>query len=92
MNLDLTLYWSEYEITKKHVDKFYNDVRDKLIPIKTELVVFDKETLIGGMLDILFYNVKAKEFQIWDWKTNKKFTIENKDKYLLDRFMYVARL
>jgi len=75
--------WNEYEITKKHVDKFYNEVQGKLIPIRTEMVVYDKETLIGGMLDILFYNVKMKEFQIWDWKTNKKFDRENKERYLL---------
>ncbi|MEI6297938.1 MAG: hypothetical protein WCO84_09985 [bacterium] len=73
----------EYEITKKHVDKFYIDVQGKLIPIRTEMVVYDKESLIAGMLDILFYNVKMKEFQIWDWKSNKKFDTENKEKYLL---------
>ena len=38
------------------------------------MIVYDSESLIGGMLDMLFYNVKKKEFQIWDWKTNKKFT------------------
>ena len=70
----------EYEITKKHVDNFYNDVRGKLIPIRTEMVVYDQESLIAGMLDILFYNVKAKEFQIWDWKTNKDFTYEMKSR------------
>ena len=64
----------EYEITKEHVDRFYNDVRGKLIPIRTEMIVYDKESLIGGMLDMLFYNVRKKQFQIWDWKTNKKFT------------------
>jgi len=68
----------EYNVTKKHVDKFYNDTKDKLIPIKTEYVVYDGESLIGGMLDMLFYNVKAKEFQIWDWKTNKEFDKESK--------------
>jgi hypothetical protein len=73
----------EYDITKAHVDKFYNEVQGKLIPIRTEMVVYDRETLIGGMLDILFYNVKMKQFQIWDWKTNKKFSEENKEKYLL---------
>lgn len=82
--------WEEYKITKKHVDKFYNDVHGKLIPIRTEFVVYDKESLIGGMLDILFYNIKYNVFQIYDWKTNKKFTKENKDRrlsnelYLLD--------
>jgi hypothetical protein len=76
--------WEEYRITKKHVDNFYNDVQGKLIPIRTEFVVYDKETHIGGMVDILFYNVKAKEFQIWDWKTNKDFTSEMKSRHLLD--------
>jgi len=67
----------EYEITKKHADDFYTDIQGKLIPIKTELVVYDKETLVSGMLDILFYNVKAKEYQIWDNKTNKKLSYDN---------------
>jgi hypothetical protein len=72
----------EYDITKKHVDRFYSDVQGKLIPIRTEFVVFDRESLIGGMLDVLFYNVKAKEFQIWDYKTNKEFTTEMKSRHL----------
>lgn len=74
----------EYNITKKHVDKFYTDAHDKLIPIRTEMVVYDKESLIGGMLDILFYNIKAKEFQIWDWKTNKKFDKVMKSRHFHD--------
>ena len=73
----------EYDITKKHVDKFYSDTQGKLIPIRTEFIVYDKESLIGGMLDLLFYNVKAKEFQIWDHKTNKEFTSEMKSRHLL---------
>jgi hypothetical protein len=78
----------EYQTTKKHVDNFYNDVKGKLIPIRTEMVVYDKESLIGGMLDILFYNIKAKQFQIWDWKSNKDFTFEMKSRHLLgDLFM-----
>ena len=76
--------WNEYQITKKHVDEFYHDVQNKLIPIKTEFVVYDRESLIGGMLDMLYYNVKTEEFQIWDWKSNKDFTNEMKNKHLLD--------
>lgn len=75
----------EYEITKRHVDKFYDDVMGKLIPIRTEMVVHDKDTLIGGMVDMLFYNVRKKEFQIWDWKTNKAFTKEMKSRHLTGR-------
>ena len=71
---------NEYNTTKKYVDNFVNDTYNKLIPIKTELVIYDLEYLIAGMLDILFYNVKARELQIWDYKTNKKFTKESKRK------------
>lgn len=80
--------YNEYQMTKKHVDKFYNDVHGKLIPIKTEMIIYDRESLIAGMFDILFYNIKAKEFQIWDNKTNKDFTFEMKSRHLLnDLFM-----
>ena len=80
----------EYEITKNHVDRFVEHTKNILIPIKTELVVYDEESLVGGMLDILFYNLKEKEFQIWDWKTNKDFTEENHERQLKD-FMFVLQ-
>ena len=69
--------WDEYVITKKHVDEFYKLVHNILIPIRTELIVYDLEYLIGGMVDLLFYNKKSRDFEIWDWKTNKEFTFEN---------------
>jgi len=77
-----------YDICKKHVDSFYKLVQGVLIPIRMEMVVCDREYLIGGMLDILFYNVKSKEFEIWDWKTNKEFTKSQNDRHLInDLFM-----
>jgi hypothetical protein len=65
--------WDMYLKTKNHVDTFYKYSQGRLVPIKTELVVCDKEYGIAGMVDLLFWNVKAQEFQIWDWKTNKDF-------------------
>ena len=82
---------NEYDLTKKLVDKFYSDIHGKLIPIRTEFVVYDKETFIGGMLDMLFWNVKAQEFQIWDWKSNKDFSFECKKRHLTgDLFLLEA--
>jgi ATP-dependent exoDNAse (exonuclease V) beta subunit len=40
--------------------------------------MYDEELAIAGMTDMLFYNVKFKCFQIWDWKTNKQLRTENK--------------
>lgn len=79
----------EYEITKKHVNKFCADSKGKLIPVKTELVMYDKESMVAGMADLIFYNVKMKEFQIWDHKTNKAFSKSSERKlkgclYMLD--------
>jgi len=81
--------WNEYQTTKKHVNKFYFDVKNKLIPIRTEFVVYDKESLIGGMLDMLFYNIKYNVFQIYDWKTNKDFTKEEKSRHLLNELQLI---
>lgn len=64
----------EYEYTKKLVDKFHADIKGKLIPISTEQIVYDKKVKIAGMFDILYWNIRAQEFQIWDNKTNKKLT------------------
>jgi hypothetical protein len=68
----------EFKIVKTYVDNFYNDSFGKLIPIKTEFVVFDEEWELSGMMDILFWNVKKQCFQIWDWKTNKELNKESK--------------
>lgn len=67
----------EYDKTKILVDKFRDETRNKLIPVSVEQVVYDKQTKISGMFDILFWNVRAQEFQIWDNKTNKAFTMES---------------
>lgn len=67
----------EYYLVKKFVDKFYKDTYQKLIPIKTEFVVYDDMWKLAGMMDIIFWNVKKSCFQIWDWKTNKEFTMDN---------------
>ena len=53
-------------------DKFHENSRKSLVPIKSEVVVGDKEFGVCGMLDQLFWNEKAQEYQIWDWKTNKE--------------------
>jgi len=53
------------------VDNFFKDTKDKLVLAKAELVVGDYDLAICGMVDKLFYNKKANEYQIWDYKTNK---------------------
>ena len=61
-------------------DKFYNDSKESLIPIKSELVIGDKNFGVCGMVDQLFWNEKEQQYQIWDWKTNKEINKNSKFK------------
>ena len=64
-----------YGVMKNHFHNFYNDTiaKNKLIPVKSELVVGDKELMLCGMIDQIFWNEKQQCLQIWDWKTNISF-------------------
>jgi ATP-dependent exoDNAse (exonuclease V) beta subunit len=62
---------NNYDHTLKQVLAFYKAVKDILIPIKTEYVIYDETYGISGMVDLLVYNVRTGKFEIWDWKTNK---------------------
>ena len=59
-------------------DKFYTESYGKLIPVRAEVVVGDKDIGICGMVDQLFFNEKSGKLEIWDWKTNKKIDKKNK--------------
>jgi hypothetical protein len=56
----------------RFVDNFYEDVRNRLILVKAEMVVGDYGLGVCGMLDKFFYNPKYNELQIYDYKTNKE--------------------
>lgn len=68
----------EFDIVKTYVDNFHKDSFGKLIPLKTEFVMFDREWELAGMLDILFWNVTHKKVQVYDWKTNKDVALTSK--------------
>ena len=53
-------------------NQFINQSKNKLIPVRSEFIIGDLNKRVCGMVDQIFYNVKAEEYQIWDWKTNKK--------------------
>lgn len=61
----------------KLFDKFYNDSKNVLIPVRSELIVGDQDFGLCGTVDQIFYNKKYNEFQIFDWKTNKNIEQQN---------------
>ena len=54
-------------------EKFHHETLNKLIPIQLEYTV-GIEDLIAGNIDLLCWNVRDGEFQIWDYKNLKEFT------------------
>lgn len=60
-----------YDKIESHFLKFYEDTKETLVPIVSELVVGSAELGICGMVDQLYYSTKLKALVIFDWKTNK---------------------
>jgi len=64
------------------IHKFHDNIKGKLIPIRSEIVIGDLEFLIAGMIDQLFFNIKSDKLELWDWKTNKKINTSSQYKLL----------
>lgn len=62
-----------YDACVAHVNRFINDIRGKMFPVKSELVIGSEKYGVCGMIDQIFYNPKSGGFEIWDWKTNSEF-------------------
>jgi len=61
------------------------DRSQHIVPIRSELVIGDYErSCICGMVDMLAFNEQENCFEIYDFKTNKKFTHRNpyKEKFI----------
>lgn len=58
-------------------NEFYEKSNANLLPVKSEFVIGDADLGICGMIDQLYWNKKANELQIWDWKTNKAIKTQN---------------
>lgn len=67
-------------------DEFFKSIHGRLLPLKTEFTVgIDK--YIAGNIDLLAWNEKDQEMQIWDYKTNKEIKMKNDfGKKMLDEF------
>lgn len=57
-------------------EQFHHETLNKLIPVQCEYTV-GIEDIIAGNIDLLCWNVRDQEFQIWDYKNLKEFTTSN---------------
>jgi hypothetical protein len=72
-----------YDEVKERVEKllpqareFHKETLGRLFPIQLEYTV-GIEDVVAGNIDMLCWNQKAQEFQIWDYKNLKDFTTNN---------------
>ncbi len=65
------LEWMWPKLTKI-VDIFYDDFKERVVPIGLELVIGDEELDICGSIDFLCYSYKLKSLIIVDYKSNKE--------------------
>ena len=69
---------SNYDtIEWKYFMNFWNDVKDDLIPYRSEWEVWMKEYLLCGSIDMVFYSKKKKGYVIYDWKRSKEIKTSN---------------
>lgn len=57
-------------------NQFYEDYKDRIIPVGLELVVGDEELEICGSIDFLCYSKKLNSLIIIDYKSNKEIKFE----------------
>jgi len=74
-----------YNKIESHFLKFYEESKENLIPISSELCVGSSKLGICGMVDQLYYSNTVEGLVIFDWKTNKKLNTTNRfDNWMLD--------
>jgi len=82
---DFDIDMEAYNKIESHFLKFYEESKDNLIPIRSELCVGSSRLGVCGMVDQLYYSNTLEGLVIFDWKTNKKIESVNKyDNWMLD--------
>jgi hypothetical protein len=82
---DFDLDKEAYDKIESHFLKFYENSKENLIPIRSELCVGSSQLGICGMVDQLYYSEPLGGLVIFDWKTNKRLEYESKfNNWMLD--------
>lgn len=67
-------YIKSIEILKDLAEQLYDTLSKTRTLVATEYIVGDIENLLAGTFDCLLYNNETNEYELWDYKTDKKFT------------------
>ena len=81
MHYDIECFYNNMKVDNNSIEyqyfkSFYKDHK-KLIPYRTEWMVYDKELRLAGSIDMIFENSDGS-LRIYDWKRCKQIKKENK--------------
>ena len=61
----------------RYFQKFWKDVKDDLVPYRSEWEVWSEEYKLAGSIDMVFYRKSDDSYVIYDWKRSKEIKMEN---------------
>ena len=68
----------DFDYRKQKLKKMMTDMRKIYMPIKNELIVYDRGWKLCGTIDFLAKDIRDGSYAIIDWKTNKKWEFSNR--------------
>jgi ATP-dependent exoDNAse (exonuclease V) beta subunit len=61
----------------QYFSNFWRDVRDDLVPYRSEWEVWSEEYKLAGSIDMVFYQKSTDSYVIYDWKRSKEIKTDN---------------
>ena len=61
----------------KYFSRFWRDVKDDLVPYRSEWEVWSEEYKLAGSIDMVFYRKSDDSYVIYDWKRSKEIKMDN---------------
>ena len=61
----------------KYFSNFWRDVKDDLVPYRSEWEDWSEEYKLAGSIDMVFYRKSDQSYVIYDWKRSKEIKMDN---------------
>lgn len=76
--IDAIHFYNSLHKAESLCKNWYSNTKEYLIPIAMETIIGDVGLGLAGRFDRLYFNNKTNNYEIWDFKTDKKINYENK--------------
>ena len=70
-------FYNSIKVGTSLADEFLTYSNENLIPVALEYIVGDPALGLAGRFDRLYWSIEDNEYQIWDFKTDKRLIIHH---------------